>query len=92
MSIDPAFTNSYNWEKEDKSFIASLPDVPMTTSEWESFSRPDHIDVNWHKPEDQGQIGSCQGNALTSVLERLMFFVAKACNYSRIISLFATQK
>lgn len=92
MSIDPIISNSYNWEKEDQGFLASLPDVPMKTSEWESLKRPDQIDVDWHKPENQGDIGSCQGNSLTSTLERLMFVRGENVQLSRIFAYLATQR
>lgn len=92
MSIDPAIAKGYDWEKEDHGFLAALPDIPMKTAEWEALKRPDKIDTDWHKPENQGQIGSCQGNSVTSTLERLMFVRGEKVQLSRIFAYLATQR
>lgn len=92
MSTEPEQVNSYNWEKEDQGFLASLPDAPMKTAEWEAFSRPDSIGADWHRKENQGRIGSCQGNSLTSVLERLLFVRGEKVQLSRIFAYLATQR
>lgn len=83
---------SYHWESEDRSYLRALPEVPMTTAAWQSFSRPTEIDVSWHHNEDQGAIGSCQGNGLSSVLERLAFVRGESVQLSRIFAYLATQK
>lgn len=80
-------------ELEDRHYLSRLPELP---SDFRTYSRPDHIDVEWHKTENQGRIGSCQGNGLTSVLERLQFVryndKSKVVQLSRIFAYLATQK
>lgn len=90
MSNELAF--SYAWEREDKEFINSLNDAPMRSSEWENFSRPPEVTVEWHKTENQGQIGSCQGNSLSSVLERLAHVRGEILQLSKIFGYLATQR
>jgi hypothetical protein len=82
----------YNWELEDHGYLQALPEAPMTTNAWQVFSRPAEIDASWHNNENQGQIGSCQGNGLSSVLERLAFVQGKTVQLSRIFAYLATQK
>lgn len=88
------WTNSVvRLDKEDRETLAALPDVPKAFA---SFAIPDEIDVDWHRNEQQGQIGSCQGNALTSCLERLQFVRTrskdKVVQLSRIFAYLASQK
>ena len=92
MSTDVTTPSSYNWEKEDHAFLNALSEVPMATKAWSEFSRPAEIGVEWHHTEDQGQIGSCQGNDLSSVLERLAFVRGERVQLSRIFAYLATQK
>ena len=92
MSTDVTTPSSYNWEKEDHAFLNALSEVPMATKAWSEFSRPAEIGVEWHRTEDQGQIGSCQGNGLSSVLERLAFVRGEKVQLSRIFAYLATQK
>ena len=82
---------SYNWEKENFSYIRNLPELPLTTQAWQAFSRPNEINVDWHRTENQGAIGSCQGNGLSSALERLAFIRGESVQLSRIFAYLATQ-
>lgn len=83
----------YDLGKEDRGLLASLMDLP---DEWRSFSRPTEILVDWHKTENQGPVGSCQGNGLTSLLERLQFVAVRKASLviqlSRMFAYLATQK
>ena len=80
-----------NWrsELEDESFFETLQDLPP---QWAEFSRPDEVKIDWHKTENQGPIGSCQGNDLASCLERLAFIRGDKVQLSRIFAYLATQK
>lgn len=84
--------NSYNYEREDRKFYRSLPVLPMQSDAWRTFSRPAEVVIDWHRNEDQLQIGSCQGNGLSSVLERCAFVIGKKVQLSRIFAYLATQK
>lgn len=79
-------------ELEDRDLLESLPEAPMKSAEWQAFSRPDEVPVDWHRTENQGPIGSCQGNGLTSILERLAFVRGQKVQLSRIFGYLATQK
>lgn len=83
---------AYNWEREDHAFLKSLPELNLTSSSWKAFSRPAEIEVNWHKTENQGAIGSCQGHSLSSVLERLSHIKGEDLQLSEIFAYLATQK
>lgn len=80
-------------ELEDRGFLAGLRSIPRA---FKSFARPETVGVAWHKTEDQGQIGSCQGNALTSCMERLQYVAtgnqSRVVQLSRIFAYLATQK
>lgn len=82
--------NNCRLELEDQTFLAAQGEVPQA---FMAFQRPAEVGVDWHKSENQGQIGSCQGNDLSSCLERL-HFVRKRENVqlSRIFAYLATQK
>ena len=82
----------YAWEKEDHEYLNALPTLPMKSAEWTAFSRPKSIDVDWHKTENQLQIGSCQGNSLTSAVERTLIVRGVKIQLSRIFAYLATQK
>jgi len=75
--------------REDGAFFDALPDLPPAFAE---FSRPRVVPIDWHKTENQGRIGSCQGNGLTSLLERLQWVLGKRVQLSRIFAYLATQK
>lgn len=85
-------TGDYNWQKEDKTYLKKLPELNMNSQAWNTFSRPAEIDISWHRTENQGSIGSCQGHSLTSVLERLAFVANKKVQLSEIFAYLATQK
>jgi len=89
MSIE---FNDYRWDREDYDFLNALPSAPMQTAAWKAFSRPQEIGIEWHKTENQGQIGSCQGNGLSSVLERLAKVRGETVQLSKIFAYLATQK
>lgn len=50
--------------------VAALPAMPAAMR---GYGRPESVDVDWHRTENQGRMGSCQGFDLTSCLERLHF-------------------
>lgn len=78
---------------EDRKLLELLPELPMKSGAWGDFVRPKKVGVDWHKTENQGQIGSCQGNGLTSCLERLHYVKTKEIiQLSRIFAYLATQK
>jgi len=74
---------------EDSSFFAKLMELPPAFAE---FARPKEVPIDWHKTENQGRMGSCQGNDLTSCLERLQFVRGEKVQLSRIFAYLATQK
>lgn len=77
-------------EREDRAFLMSQRDLPVA---FKTFARPAEVRNPWHKAENQGQMGSCQGNALTSVLERLWrVSTGETIQLSRIFAYLATQK
>jgi len=80
-------------ELEDRDLLSRLPELPV---EFLTYSRPAEVGVEWHKTENQGRIGSCQGNDLTSCAERLQFVrtldKSKVVQLSRIFAYLATQK
>jgi len=84
--------NSYNYEREDRNFLKSLPILPMHNAAWRIFSRPAEVTLDWHRDENQLKIGSCQGNSLSSVLERCAFVIGKKVQLSRIFAYLATQR
>ena len=74
---------------EDRPWLNRLPELPAV---WRAFSRPDSVGIAWHRTENQGRLGSCQGNDLTSVLERLAVVRGETVQLSRIFAYLATQK
>lgn len=82
----------YDPKREDKAFLRSLPEAPMRTAKWQAFSRPEEVLVEWHKTENQGPIGSCQGHSLSSCLERLAMVRGENIQLSEIFAYLATQK
>lgn len=78
---------------EDRAFLNGLDELPVA---FRTFSRPEEIRIDWHRHENQGRLGSCQGNALTSCLERVQFVrhrkAEKVVQLSRIFGYLATQK
>lgn len=84
--------NRCRLDLEDRDLLLSLPDAPMKSAEWQAFSRPAEVDISWHRTENQGSIGSCQGHGLSSVLERLAFVRGVKVQLSEIFAYLATQK
>lgn len=82
----------YAYDKEDHDFLDSLKDAPMKTAAWEAFSRPDEVLVDWHKTENQGPMGSCQGHSISSCMERLAMVRGEKVQLSEIFAYLATQK
>ena len=75
---------------EDRELLAHLPPIPAT---FRGFGRPGRVDVDWHRHESQGAMGSCQGNDLSSCLERLHFVATgQRVQLSRIFAYLATQE
>jgi hypothetical protein len=76
-------------EQEDRDMIGNLADVPSF-----AFARPQEVKLDDIKRENQGSIGSCQGNSITSCLERLANVggVHKGVQLSRIYAYLASQK
>lgn len=85
--------NNCRLDLEDRENLAALAPLPR---EFATYARPAEIGVDWHKTENQGQIGSCQGNDLTSCAERLQFVRTRdkssVVQLSRIFAYLATQK
>jgi len=79
-------------ELEDRQWLEDLPEVPVTF--FGRFSRPNEITLDDIKQENQGQIGSCQGNSITSCTERTLN-VARTnagMQLSRMYAYLASQK
>jgi hypothetical protein len=77
-------------EREDRAFLVAQQDMPKA---FRAFGRPAEVSTGWHKDENQGYLGSCQGNDLTSCLERLQKVQGKTPEQlSRIFAYIATQK
>lgn len=82
--------NNCRLELEDRTFLAGLAAIPEA---FKTFARPESVGVEWHHTENQGPIGSCQGNDLSSCIERVEFVAGKpAVQLSRIFAYLATQK
>lgn len=82
--------NNCRLELEDRGLLSALPDLPR---EFLTYSRPVEVPVDWHKTENQLQIGSCQGNDLSSCLERLRKVLNLTVEQlSRIFAYLASQK
>lgn len=91
MSDESSMTGDWAREQENYDFLRSLAPVPMRTAAWKSFQRPAEVDTNWHRTENQGSIGSCQGHSLSSVLERLAVVNGDKIQLSEIFAYLATQ-
>lgn len=82
--------NNCRLELEDRAFLQGLANIPRA---FKTFARPDSVGVEWHKTENQGPIGSCQGNGLSSCIERVEHVAQKpTVQLSRIFAYLATQK
>ena len=77
-------------DQEDREMLAALPSTPST---FRGYGRPERVSVDWHRHENQGRLGSCQGNDLTSCLERLhLVATGRRIQLSRIFAYLATQQ
>jgi hypothetical protein len=77
------------YDQEDEELFSGLHPLPP---QWAEFGRPAEVKIDWHKNENQGRMGSCQGNDLTSCLERLAMVRGESVQLSRIFAYLATQK
>jgi hypothetical protein len=79
-------------ELEDRLFLASRPHVEAGL--YASFARPAEVTLDDIKHENQGAMGSCQGNEITSCVERLLNVAGKhkGIQLSRIYAYLASQK
>lgn len=81
---------NHPFEYEDRSWLASLAPIPRS---FRGFGRPDEVLVDWHESENQGRMGSCQGNGLTSCIERTVYIATrKIVQLSRIYAYLRTQQ
>lgn len=92
MSTEPLMVGDWAWEQEDYGYLQNLPESPVRGPAWEAFKRPPEVNINWHRTENQGRIGSCQGHALSSVLERLAFVRGENVQLSEIFAYLGSQK
>ena len=76
-------------EREDRTWLDELCAVPSF-----QFARPAEVTLDDIKRENQGSIGSCQGNSITSCVERLLNVgkTYKGTQLSRIYAYLASQK
>lgn len=88
----PFKINNCRLDLEDRSFLSQVPQLLMTSTAWKAFTRPAEVNIDWHRSENQGRLGSCQGHGLTSVLERLAFACGLTVQLSEIFAYLATQK
>lgn len=88
----PFKPNNCRLDLEDREMLNSLPKAPMDTEAWKAFQRPAEVGIDWHRTENQGHIGSCQGESLSSLLERLAFVRGEKVQLSAIFAYLATQK
>lgn len=89
---DNAILYDYDYTREDHLFVSGLPYLPMKSASWETYSRPAEVKLDWHRTENQGPIGSCQGHSITSCLERLMKVKGELVQLSEIFAYLATQR
>lgn len=82
----------YHEEREDVAFLGTLSAAPMHSAAWQAFTRPPEVLTDWHRTENQGPMGSCQGHSVSSVLERLAFVRGLKVQLSEIFAYLATQK
>lgn len=68
----PDLSDDCPLELEDRNFIEGLGELPAA---WMEAARPEEVLCDWHRKENQLQMGSCQGTELSSVLERLWFAI-----------------
>lgn len=85
--------NATLWDPahEDRKWLSSLRAFPHV---WRGFGRPAEVSaIPWHRKENQGRLGSCQGNAQSSGVERIVYVATrKAVQLSRIYAYLRTQE
>lgn len=83
----------YLIEKEDREWLRSYA-TPMRLMADIDFAAPEEIDPRpWHRIENQGSMGSCQGHALSSVCEyAFRIATGKTTQFSPLFGYYATQK
>lgn len=88
--------SGYAIEKEDRAFLAASS--AKLSSAFMAYSIPEMVDPSaldkdLMPVEDQGSIGSCQGNSLTECAEYSMFVATnKVVQFSRIAAYLGSQK
>lgn len=60
--------NNCRLDLENYDELAAMPDLPAA---FMAFNAPPQVKVDWHKTEHQARLGSCNGVAGASTLERL---------------------
>jgi hypothetical protein len=84
------YVNDCRLDLEDRDMLTALEPIPESFA---TYSRPDEVLLDWHRMENQGPIGSCQGNSITSCLERLQHVRGgPVVELSRIFGYLATQR
>jgi hypothetical protein len=82
--------NNCRLDLENFEELAAMPSLPET---FMAFERPKEVPVDWHRTENQGRLGSCQGTALTSVLERLwLVMTGEVVQLSKIFAYLGSQQ
>lgn len=61
---------SVRLDKEDRAYLANLPDIPTCFTAC-GYGIPEDLPITDIKTENQYQMGSCQGNSVTTVVERV---------------------
>jgi hypothetical protein len=92
MSGQLDMQGDWAWEQEDRLFLRTLAELPLQSEAWFKFSRPEEVSIDWHRTENQGQIGSCQGHSVSSTLERLCQVNGELVQLSEIFAYLGTQK
>ncbi len=83
--------NNCRLDLEDYEYLESLPQGAPEA--FAAFQPPPEVGVDWHMTENQGRIGSCNGVAGASCLERLEFVRnGERTQLSDIFSYLASQR
>ena len=83
----------YRIDEENRGFLEGVSD-DLPDDLFSSFRAPEEIDPRpWHRIEDQGQMGSCQGHALSSVCE-MSYHIAtgEVIQFSRMFAYLTSQE
>ena len=89
---DNEILTDYDFDREDHEFVNAIAELPMRSAAWAAFSRPAEVGVDWHRTENQGPMGSCQGHSISSVLERMAMVKGEKVQLSEIFAYLASQK